>query len=1307
MPEITGKRRKYFLFLLLFGLSLFISLTLYPFVYAESSALPAVNYSSSTGLISIGSSNGTPASQVITIPELATKLSDLGHGDLLVDQGNGVWLLKASVEIKRSARLDATDATITWLRLNSPPVDPVTITATSGGYLLIDGIKLTSWDSSINAVDESLANGRSYLLAYLGGRMDILNSEIAYLGASSGEPSGLSWRKRLDDNDPTTGATGRLEHSLIHHNYFGMYSYEAYGLTILYNEVYENIAYGIDPHDNSQNFEVAYNKVYRNGTHGIIFSRLCVNNEIHHNEVYDNAQHGIMLDRGTNNNSIHDNTVYNNQDGIAIFQSSDNEIRDNVIHDNARGIRVNATYDAGDVYDGVSANNRFIHNTIEDSSEYGVYLYARADRNIFQDNIIKRSGVNGFYIKTGGNRLENNTVQDGTIGITIVGGEHSNDPPEALPALEVTGSNNVILKSTISGNSDVGLRILGGSENKVGVLDPADQGNLIENNGKDGIAIGDAFDGTAATDNVIVTNTIRLNQRHGILVTDATTVRNLISHNSITANGQLGIKVTNGAQGNIEPPLITTISNGGYIQGTTLPNATVEVYSDPGDSGQRVLEVVNNGLTDAPVQAAANRQLMLVHSAADYEGQTLLGVTTANADGVWSYTLPANQNPDQVSVLAIDANGNTSAFSGGAKGGGTVVINITTDENGQKEIEVTTTDATEEKTVTLADIKNNLGAADADLLEDLGNNKWRLNANLFIGFNVTLNVSPDDGVEELQLRSEHSTNVVAASANAIDYSSFVYLRTHNGEIDLRNVKVYSWDPAANDYDKDYTNGRAYILAKYNAILNIYDSDIGYLGSDDGESYGISWRDVNDTVTPDELRTRVTGEVINSKIHDNYYGIYTFQASDMTFRGNEFYNNVRYGFDPHDYSHHFLVENNLAYNNGAHGFIISRACNNFTFRNNKSYNNSDPTSSLAHGFMLDLGSPNSKDPQVPSYENVLEGNEAYGNEGYGLRIFGANNNEVRDNDFYNNEIGISIEFSSTNNLIQANRLKSNQRYGLTVRETADQNMILTNEIDGNQDHGIYLRSDNNEVRGNKVLNSHVAGIALLPEDHISVHDNQILSNTITGSQANGLDMRRVTATVVRGNQIASNTGDGIYLKDGSTQNSVTQNTIPTNTNCGIRANGIQTVNNTWSANSIYGNQVSGICLEASANQDLSAPQLASVAGLTLSGQANPNVTVEIFGDAGQQGLLFLGRITAAANGAFSFSTTTAWPTANLTAIAIDSVGNASAFSTPLSVANPTGTVTPTPTGTVNTPTPTPTGTLVPADNDIYLPMIQNP
>ncbi len=1256
----------------------------FPLAFAEASATPVVQYTSANNTLFLGNpESNQPGSEGITIPALGNTLTSQGLADLLVDQGNGHWLLKANLVIERSARLEATSATISWLRLDSPPVAPVTVTARRGGHLLIEGIQVSSWDSIANTVDTNIANGRSYLLALEGARMDVLHSDVGYLGALSGEPSGLSWRKRLNADDVTTGATGRLEDSKIHHNYFGMYSYEAYGIKILRNEVYDNLYYGIDPHDYSQQFEVAYNRVYNNGTHGIIFSRLCTNNTIHHNEVFNNAQHGIMLDRGTNQNTIHDNLIYNNQDGIAIFQSSDNIIRNNTIRQNRRGIRINATYDADDVYDGISANNQIIDNLIEDSAEQGIYLYARADRNLFQGNQILRSGVQGFYIKSGGNRLENNLIGSGSVGITIIGGEYQSDPPIALPALDPAGNNNVVISTTVIANSDVGIRILGGSNNKVGPTLASERGNRIVNNGKDGIAIGDATNGTAATDNQIVQNTIQNNTRHGVLVTDATSVRNRISLNSITGNGQLGIKVDHNAQLGLQPPAITTIAPQ-YIRGTTLANARVEVYSDPGDSGQRLLTQVPAALGDDPVQAAATTQLLTAYSATDYEGQLFLGDTTAGEDGVWTFSLPAGQDPDQVSVLAIDAQGNTSAFSGGAKGVNNATFKIVLDGNQQKTIEVSGNGVE----VTLQDVKGSLGGADANLLEDLGNGLWQLNANLMLGVGVRLDLSPAHGVQVLRLRSQTSaggqTNAAGiAATTAIDYASFVYLRAYSGEINIDNVQIFSWDAQTGDYDRDPANGRAYITAKYDAIMNIRNADIGYLGSSDGESYGLTWRDVNNASEPDVLLTRVTGDVIDSLIHHNYYGIYTYQARDMLFRGNKFYENVRYGFDPHDFSHSFLVDDNEAYNNGAHGFIISRGCNNFVISNNISYNNLDPSdTSLAHGFMLDPGSPNSAEPQSPSNDNVLENNEAYGNEGYGLRILGSNDNVIRGNYFHNNAVGISVEQGSTGNELRGNRLNLNER-GVYLQQITSQSTVSGNEILNNSDHGIYVRSSHENVIENNVLtNNGNAGIALAKNNTSATfeapRDNRLISNTVTSNLRNGINLENAQGTRIEGNRIQQNTGDGLYLKDNAILTAIEDNRLVQNTGYGIEINGTGTTGNTWARNAIYRNQLGGIIATGGAAL-LPPPQLQNATGNTVTGIGASNTTIEIFSDTATQGQHYLGSVTTDTAGNFSF-TATRWPATNVTAIQ----GYGSPFSQPLV---PTATeVTPTPPGPVVTPTP---------------------
>src|SRR5262249_31661423 len=308
-----------------------------------------------------------------------------------------------------------------------------------GGYLKLQNVKVTSWDAAAGTVDTNYADGRAYLVALQGGRMDVVGAEVGYLGFADGEPSGMAWRLRATESRPETGATGTIQNSNIHDNFFGQYSFAAYGLTVTNSQFHHNVLYGLDPHDRSTGFQVSYNQVHDNGKHGIIFSRGCTQNVISHNQVYNNASHGIMLDRGSDNNTIADNLVYGNDDGVAIFESSNNTVRNNTLHDNNRGVRINATYDVTDTFDGISTGNTVISNTIQNNLQYGIYLYERADRNTTEQNLVAGSTSSGVYIKTGGNQVRNNAIRLNGTGVTIVGGALTPFPPggpKPVPALE-------------------------------------------------------------------------------------------------------------------------------------------------------------------------------------------------------------------------------------------------------------------------------------------------------------------------------------------------------------------------------------------------------------------------------------------------------------------------------------------------------------------------------------------------------------------------------------------------------------------------------------------------------------------------------------------------------------------------------------------------------------------------------------------------------------------------------------------------------------------------------------------------------
>jgi parallel beta-helix repeat protein len=613
----------------------------------------------------------------------------------------------------------------------------------------------------------------------------------------------------------------------------------------------------------------------------------------------------------------------------------------------------------------------------------------------------------------------------------------------------------------------------------------------------------------------------------------------------------------------------------------------------------------------------------------------------------------------------------------------TYVVSI--DEHGQTTIKVSGQGAI----VSLPQVRNGLGAA-GRLLEDHGNGIWQLNANLRVERDVTINLSSSTGVSQLRLRSQGTSISAAASNDQINYQSFAYLRTDDGTINIDGIKIYSWDPDAGMVDIDITNGRSYILAKYAAHLNINNAELSYLGSADGESYGVAWRDINDSAG--RMRTRVTGQVLNSQFHHNYYGVYTFQASGMLFRGNKFFRNLHYGFDPHDYSTHFIVEENESFDNGSHGFIISRGCTNFVFRHNKSYNNLDPDPlKLAHGFMLDPGSPNSADPQAPSTNNLLEDNQAYRNEGYGLRILGSADNIVRGNVFQNNQQGLTVEQGSPRNILTGNVLSSNRINGVFVRGGADTTTITGNTAIGNATNGIYIKSNGNTVSQNTVRENSGAGIMLLPETSSAsavadltpvgqplrvaqvdsdllgtvvaesvIAGNRISDNTVVANANDGIELKAATNTRIEANSIERNGAHGIYVTDGASNNRISNNILNFNRGNGIRVNGIATLKNSWSENLVYSNFAGGILVTSGANSGLRPPVISHLQARQVSGIAAPGAVVELFSDTGRQGRYFEARTTAQADGSFTFSAPNGWRAPNLNAIATDASGNSSAF-----------------------------------------------
>jgi parallel beta-helix repeat protein len=238
---------------------------------------------------------------------------------------------------------------------------------------------------------EQVANGVWHL------RANLIVEEGAQLDLHASEAYGLAWKVIGDQAGllDKVDVLSDIQNSRIHHNYFGVYTFGAYRMQWLNNEVDHNVQYGFDPHDDSDHLLIQGNNVHHNGNHGIIASKRCDHLTIRGNTSWANAQNGIMLHRSSDDCLIEQNHCYDNADtGIVITGSARNTVRSNILVRN---------FEAGIRLDLGSADNQIESNECASNTWHGLYLYkgseepepgddGRPKRNQFGNNLIHHNG---------------------------------------------------------------------------------------------------------------------------------------------------------------------------------------------------------------------------------------------------------------------------------------------------------------------------------------------------------------------------------------------------------------------------------------------------------------------------------------------------------------------------------------------------------------------------------------------------------------------------------------------------------------------------------------------------------------------------------------------------------------------------------------------------------------------------------------------------------------------------------------------------------------------------------------------------
>jgi parallel beta-helix repeat protein len=307
---------------------------------------------------------------------------------------------------------------------------------------------------------------------------------------------------------------------------------------------------------------------------------------------------------------------------------------------------------------------------------------------------------------------------------------------------------------------------------------------------------------------------------------------------------------------------------------------------------------------------------------------------------------------------------------------------------------------------------------DPEILENLGNGEYLLNANLEVADDVTFEMTSssssssneDGGLQYLKITGTNGIIV-------------------HGRIEISGIIITSWDTETNSPVFQTETGsvpRAFITLRESEGGFVHDSEIAYLGY---QEFGRRGFDLLGDGPSHDL------EIRGSKFHDMWFAFYSNGAYNVVVDGNEYHHNIKYALDPHTGTHDMSITNNWLHHNPI-GVICSLDC----------------------------------------YNILIEGNRAEHNMRAGI-FFSRNMHDsiARNNYIYNTTTGIIVS-ESPNNQIYSNTIEGATGAGISLLNPpiaddgfTEDNHVYNNTISNSEDGIREIRSHDNILEDNKFFN----------------------------------------------------------------------------------------------------------------------------------------------------------------------------------------------------------------------------------------------
>ena len=405
----------------------------HPYFVAEAGELSCIDYIQAENTISVNcNASFSDVVQAVSNPGILEQEEGVAAGQ---------YILNATLQV-------ADGVTFTVASAGDGGVQYLKLAGENGiivyGKILIDGIKITSWDIEDEGITEQDDNGtirRGYVQFAASEGAQILNSEFGYLGDV--EPG----RRGFDlfgGGGPSHDMI--IRNSSFHNMWMAFYSNGAYNITVDGNEYYDNIQYSIDPHTTTHDMNITNNWFHDNPI-GPICSDRCWNILIEGNLIEDTNNAAIFFSRNMTDSIARNNHVINARTGVQVSESPNNQIYNNTIEEAATGISL---FNPELPDDGVTEGNFVYDNAVSDS-DIGIRA-VRSHNNIVQNTTFSDIEASEYRLLADSSLTIRGQQFDDDVGVLIT----EDDFQTTGSSLEIVNSGIIEVREDGEGDDDTG-----------------------------------------------------------------------------------------------------------------------------------------------------------------------------------------------------------------------------------------------------------------------------------------------------------------------------------------------------------------------------------------------------------------------------------------------------------------------------------------------------------------------------------------------------------------------------------------------------------------------------------------------------------------------------------------------------------------------------------------------------------------------------------------------------------------------------------------------------------------------------------